>query len=242
MRPIARAHITKILAQLGLRIGGAPRPGEATIAWDVGTWFSDRAAARLPPGTINGECLDVSKSRVDREWAAAAGYSVAVDPTTWDGPLVRKSELNGVHDGRLLHGPLEARRDGYVYQRYVDAVEGTSSLELRTVVIDGEIPIVIRRWRQAANWHGTSTHAETIRAEDAYSPEEVGHLLAFAAAMRLEYGELDVLRDKTSGLIYVIDANRTPSGPPRKLAAAAGQDAAERMAAPFARLMAERWG
>jgi glutathione synthase/RimK-type ligase-like ATP-grasp enzyme len=113
-------------------------------------------------------------------------------------------------------------------------------LELRTVVIDGEIPIVIRRWRQASNWHANSTHAETLRTEDAYSPAEVAQLMAFAAAMRLEYGELDVIRDKATGLIYVIDANRTPTGPPRKLAAAAAQDAAARMAVPFARLLERR--
>jgi hypothetical protein len=109
------------------------------------------------------------------------------------------------------------------------------------VVIDGQIPLVIRRWRQAANWHAGTTRAELLRAEEAYSAEEIRHLLAFSAAMQLEYGELDVLRDKHSGLIYVIDANRTPSGPPKILAPAVALDAAERMAAPFARLLTARW-
>jgi hypothetical protein len=49
-------------------------------------------------------------------------------------------------------------------------------------------------------------------------------LLRFCAAIALDYGELDVLRDNDSGRIYVVDANRTPIRP-RGLAAA-DEDAA----------------
>ena len=46
-----------------------------------------------------------------------------------------------------------------------------------------------------------------------FSIAEQALLLGFARAMDLDYGELDVLRDEPSGLIYVVDANRTPSRP-----------------------------
>jgi hypothetical protein len=241
MRPVRRASITRIVERLGLRVGWSIRPGEPTIAWEVDTWFAPRFARQLPAKTINGLCLDISKSRVDSAWAAAAGYSVSVDPLTWSGPIVVKSERNGVHDGRVEHGPLSARRPDRVYQRYVDSVEGTSILEMRTVIVGGTIPIVIRRWRQAANWDRNSTRAEVSRTEDAYSNDEIRQLLAFAAAMNLDFAELDVLRDRNSGLIYVLDANRTPYGPPRSLSASDAAHAADAMSDAFARMMRERW-
>ena len=44
---------------------------------------------------------------------------------------------------------------------------------------------------------------------------------AFAAAMHLDYGGLDILRDRHDGRIYIVDANKTDMGPP---AAMRGQD------------------
>jgi len=32
--------------------------------------------------------------------------------------------------------------------------------------------------------------------------------------MALDYGELDVLRNKNDGKIYIVDVNNTPQGPP----------------------------
>jgi hypothetical protein len=41
--------------------------------------------------------------------------------------------------------------------------------------------------------------------------------LRLCREMRLDFGELDVLRDRHDGRIYVVDVNRTPWGPPRTL-------------------------
>lgn len=38
-------------------------------------------------------------------------------------------------------------------------------------------------------------------------------MLAFTAAIGLEYGELDVLRENGTGRLFVIDANPAPVGP-----------------------------
>lgn len=48
---------------------------------------------------------------------------------------------------------------------------------------------------------------------DIFSAAELAQLLDFGARIGLEYGELDVLRDRDSGRIYVVDVNRTPYGP-----------------------------
>ncbi|MEA2622219.1 MAG: hypothetical protein QOH61_1129 [Chloroflexota bacterium] len=240
MRPTPRAHLVRVIARLGVRIGSGVHPGEPTIAWETGTWLPDWAVQKLPGDAINRRCVDISKSRVDTEWAAAAGYTVAVDPLTWEGPMIVKAERNGVHDGRLVMGPLKSRRPGRVYQRFVDAVEGNSVIELRTAVIAGSVPNVIRRWRQAADWDAKTIRSEVHTAEAMYSAAEIAQLIRFADGLGLEYGELDVLRDQQSGRIYVLDANRTPYGPPRKLPEHEAALAVERMAQAFSSLL-ERW-
>lgn len=240
MLPTNRVHMRKILDRLGLRIGTTVGPPGATIAWDTGTGFSRRAAARLPSNAINARCLDISKSHVDRTWAAVCGYSIEIDPLITDGPIVVKSELNGRHDGRVMQGPLSGRRRGYVYQRYVDAIDDGKILELRTGLIGGDIPGVIQKWRPPYNWRSYTGRSAVQLATDVYSAEEIRQLIAFAGLMGLEYGELDVLRDKGNGRIYVLDANRTPYGPPKLLAAAEADRAADLMAEAFARLLAGR--
>ena len=35
--------------------------------------------------------------------------------------------------------------------------------------------------------------------------------------MHLDYGELDVLRNRDDGLLYIVDVNPTPWGPPNHL-------------------------
>ena len=51
--------------------------------------------------------MDISKTRVDEAFSKVFGYSPMVDPRTHAGPLVRKSERNGAHDGEIIIGPVE---------------------------------------------------------------------------------------------------------------------------------------
>lgn len=210
MRPEAASQIVWVLLRTGHRIGFSPRPTEVTIAWDTGTWFSEQAQRRLPTDAINGRCLDISKSLVDRAWSEVAGYSISVDPLTTEGPIVVKPEENGLHAGQILNGPLGRRRDGVVYQRLIDSRDGDRILSTRAVVIGSEIPLAYETSRPFPNWFKGPYETSPRRPADLYSPEERELLSRFALALGLEYGELDVLRDNGSGRIYVVDANRTP--------------------------------
>ena len=241
MRPHPLARITRICAVLGLRIGHGVQAGEPTIAWDAGTWLSSRSAAKLPPDAINGACLDISKSRVDEAWESVAGYSVEVDPLVTEGPLVIKSEVNSRHDGRIVAGPLRERKHGYVYQRLVDVQDGDSFLDLRPSIVGGQIATLVRCWRPANRWYMPPTRLVQDDPATEFSPAEMDLLLRFAARIGLDYGEVDVLRDKSSGLIYVVDANRTPYGPSAAMPSAEAAKVTARQAEAFSGLLASRW-
>ena len=46
------------------------------------------------------------------------------------------------------------------------------------------------------------------------SVKEYALIVRFCKEIGLDTGELDVLRDKDTGKIYIVDANNTPGGPP----------------------------
>ena len=49
--------------------------------------------------------------------------------------------------------------------------------------------------------------------EEVFSAAELMQLAAFCAAMKLDWGGLDVLREHESGRLYVVDVNKTDTGP-----------------------------
>jgi hypothetical protein len=62
-----------------------------------------KAGARL----INFGCNDISKTRVAAAFEIASGDSLSVDPLTFRGRMVEKSEANAAHDGRVIEGPMD---------------------------------------------------------------------------------------------------------------------------------------
>ena len=210
-RPLPRAQLVAILALLGVRIG-RDLDGGPQIAWQRGTWLTPPEVAQLSTYAINRGCTDVSKSRVDELWAAICGFSIAVDPLVTQGRLIEKTEENALHDWRIVNGPLRRRQPGKVYERFIDATAGQHFIQSRPVIMRGHMPLVYRIQFPRQHW---GAQAETFPAKvtDFYSEAEVDQILAFCAAIGLEYGELDVLRENGTGRLFVIDANPTPVRP-----------------------------
>jgi hypothetical protein len=236
MRPQPQAPISLILRRLGMRVGFRPRADETTIAWDSDTWFSRRSARRLPDNAINGRCLDVSKSKVADVFEHVAGYALAVDPTRFEGRIVIKPEENGRNVGQIVEGPLLRPERGKTYERLVDCRDGNYLVTCRPVIIGSEIAITYRKWRPYPSWFVGCVLSLPVPASELLSDDEQALLLSFAAEMGMDYGELDVLRDRHSGRIYVVDANRTP-GPPRNLPADMAGPTFDAMADAFRELL-----
>ena len=213
MRLEPTAALAHVLPRLGVRI--APFPGQAdlTVAWHTGTWIDKRDIDRLPDGALNRRCSDISKGTVDELWAQAAGYSIAVDPTTWHGKLVVKPQANAVRGGRIIDGPLPAPRTDCVYERLVDSRKDERIRSSRAMVAAGEILLAYDRWRPYPHWFSGPEETTPAPAADLYSADEQAALVRFAQLIGLEFGEIDVVRDNDSNLIYGIDANRTPVRP-----------------------------
>lgn len=175
-------------------------------------------SGHVPVRQINGGCTDISKTRVDQVFAQIFGYSLAIDPRSWRGDAVEKSDENGTHDGRVVQCPYPPK-PGKVYQRLlVSSDNGATVIDYRSPTIGGQIPLVFIKKRPInQRFANHNTSVQLAEAKSIFSPDELLLLSQFCAAMGLDFGGLDVLRDREDGRIYVVDVNKTDMGPPIKL-------------------------
>jgi len=165
---------------------------------------------------LNGRCTDISKTRVEEVFERIFGYSLAVDPTVHVGKVVVKSQINAVHDGRIVEGPIEAADPANSYQRFIEnCYDGKMTEDIRVPVVGGEIPLVyLKRRPIAIRFDNENTEAVMVETLEALSQGEVEKLIAFSHEIGLDFGGLDVLRCRESGKIFVVDVNKTDMGPP----------------------------
>lgn len=222
---------------------------EDTATADIVMHFDDSTECQpvmpqVKPGAhlLNFGCNDISKSRVSAAFEKASGESLSVDPTTFKGRMVEKSEMNAAHDGRILEGPLEAPVEGKSYQRLIDnEIPGGLVEDLRCCLVGGK-PVVVFRKRRPLERRFLNENVEVLLDEprNCYSPDEIRVIEAFAAEIGLDWGGVDVLRDRATGKIFIVDANKTDMGPPVALKLGAKLRATRRMARAFAERFATK--
>jgi len=200
------------LRQAGIQSG---TPADLTIH------FSDQTYVKLPfteQPNINGRCQDISKTHVAETFETIFGYSLTIDPTEATEPFLEKGELNGTHDGRIVEHPMTPQAN-HVYQKLIDnRTQDGTVLDYRCPTVFGEIPLVFLKERPI-NQRFANMNSRVRLAEPSacFSPEEIRKISAFCAAMNLDWGGLDVLRDAKDGRIYIVDVNKTDMGPPLSL-------------------------
>ena len=240
-RPYAVLYKLAVLA--GYRMTSNPEaPCDAVFLWDdetrsaVGPFRGDEAA-------INRRCTDIGKGHVSAVFEDVFGYPIEVDPTTYEGRVVKKSDENATHDGEVIDCPIPADLvfPGYVYQKAVDnrRDDAEGFYEYRVPVFRGGSPVVYVKYRPVGARFKAFDGAEVVAPESVFTEEERGRIAAFTEALDMEYGELDVLRDRGDGRIYVVDANKTPSGPARGFAREQSVRALHALLPAFEALVAE---
>ncbi len=238
--PSGSFAIYKILLLLGYRITNNPKQQfDLGIKWKNTTQSPvDEVLYELSANhyILNINCNDISKSNVDQIFQSVFGYGVAIDPLSYIGECVVKSELNAQHDGKVVSCPITAVEPGVVYNKIVDnQVENDMVLDLRFPIFKNVIPHVYLKYRPLGRrFANINMKVDLVQCvDDVFSANEVSLLMKFCEKIGLDYGELDVLRDKKDGRIYVVDVNNTPYGPPKKLAPNEGLIALQKIAQTF---------
>lgn len=198
-------------AWIGARDTDRPEEADAVVYFEDATWGGGATSVVTP--CINGRCTDVSKSRVTEVFEEVFGYPLAIDPETHTGPAVEKSELNGAHDGSVIECP-QPRRAGYVYQRLIETGEGDFVEDLRAPCVAGKlVTVFIKRRLRVHRFANANASVRLAEPGALFSQSELDQIEEFARAMKLDWGGLDILRDRASGQIYIVDVNKTDMPP-----------------------------
>jgi hypothetical protein len=222
--PYFKAAPYQICLLLGYDVTNNPkRRFDAAIKWKRYATFapndpvlSDLAAQNS--SVVNINCDDVSKSYIDTIFHTVFGYSITVDPLTYTGKCVVKSNLNAQHDGKIISCPIGETEPDVVYQKLVDnTVEDGKVLDMRVPVFKDRIPLVYvylkKNLTAEQRFHGYTSliSVQLVEVHDIFAEEEIRGIISFCQTIGLDYGELDVLRDQTDKRIYIVDANNTPT-------------------------------
>lgn len=219
-RPGKRFIMYKICLMLGYRKSKDPK-GRFDLAMK---WSNDTIAPvdenleKLAGSQkiINIECNDDSKPLVHRSFSAVFGYGFDLDPTAFRGTAVKKSVFNGLHDGVLIDCPIPAREKGFVYEKLINNETGDGLIEdIRIPIFRDRMPFAYLKYRpREKRFEKTNTKVILTEVETVLTPDEIQKVGMFCRKAGLEYGELDVLRDRDDGRIYIIDLNNIPGGMP----------------------------
>jgi hypothetical protein len=237
--PHRRSVIFKICRRLGVRISTIATPHtDLAVHWRDSTFstFGLRLSNRV--NILNLDCDDISKEKVSRVFAEVFGYSASVDPTAFRGRCVEKSNVNALHDGRIIDCPIATASPGSVYQILIaNEADEKYVRDLRAPVLKNEIPFVYFKYKLLRErFTNAVARVEIEDTAKVFSAAEIENILAFCRKMGLDYGELDVLRDRHNGRIYIIDMNKTPWGPPQGISEAGKKFALRRLAETFERI------
>ncbi|MFM1931308.1 MAG: hypothetical protein RL226_611 [Bacteroidota bacterium] len=220
--PSKKTTIYKIAKHLRMRLTNKPVENAACVLF-----FEDATDKSQINNNIlnhysmvlNAKCSDISKKRVDAVFNDVFGYNTFIDPVSFHGTAVQKSDENAKHDGRYITCPVETIEDGCVYQKVIDnRTEDGFALDYRVVVIGKEIAACYGKYK---DWNVRFTNevrfSRLIDPLSLFSSAEQGAILNFCEKMNADFCELDVLKDNQDGRYYIVDLNTTPFGPPAGL-------------------------
>lgn len=188
------------------------READVLIHWRNATEWGD-PPPDLDRRAINGRVRDISKRHVNELHGTVFGYDLEPEPDAIE--FVAKSDRNATHDGRIVGRP--SGEAGVVTQRLIDnRLDAHMVTDFRVVLFDGRIALCVVRYRPVTNrflGQGFSLLAVLAHPDACFSPAEQAQLAAMCDAAGADWAELDVLRDRGSGRLYVVDVNPTPGAP-----------------------------
>lgn len=166
---------------------------------------------------INDQAFDISKHFIDSIHEKVFGYSTLIDPITYTGKGVEKSNLNAKHDGKIIQFPLDKIEVDNIYQIIIDNSEDKLYVDYRVCLVKSEIPIIYKKYKTEENRFTNNILKAELALKECIPIAIQEKIIEFCKAAGCNFCELDVLKDNFTNLWYVIDINKTPYGPPAVL-------------------------
>ncbi len=239
--PSRKATIYRIARELSLQVTNhLSNKAELAIFYEYSTYKEEYqvlekfAASGLR--VLNLHSRSIGKFHVDNIHQEVFGYATRIDPTQYQGLCVKKSDVNALHDGTIIQCPIGQVEEGFIYQMLIDNKNDKGLFEdIRVAVVGNELPIAYLKSRKPAEQFGHRSRAELVDVHHVLSETEISQVKAFVIKSKLEYAEIDILRHRGDGRIYIIDVNDTPQSARDNLSRDLLQDNIRTLATSFKR-------
>lgn len=218
--PSKKTTIFKIANHLGFRITNKLIRNPKLVIYFEDITHGATASLKQHYSTycLNEKCIDISKRRVDQVHLNVFGYNTFIDPREFVGKAVQKSDVNALHDGKIITCPLAEVEANSVYQILLDnQVDENYVVDFRVPVMRSSIPFFYKKFKtHAVRFTNEVSYATLHQTNEEFSDEEQKLIISFAREMGVDFCELDIIRHR-NGKLYIIDVNKTPYGPPSGL-------------------------
>ncbi|MEA3448119.1 MAG: hypothetical protein U9Q98_06675 [Bacteroidota bacterium] len=213
--PSRRSTIYSLAKQLNYNVTNRPHNKfDFAIYWEYLTFrkeFEYLESIARHKKVINLYSRDISKKTVDQAVKSVFGYSTFINPLIYKGKIVKKNDINAIHDGTVLNGPVDKKEDGYIYQVLINnTTDDGMVVDIRVPIIFGALSFVYEKFKPEKDRFGHPATSHVRNIHDMLSDKEIQDINRFCEHTNLEFGELDVLRDRDSGKIFIVDVNNTP--------------------------------
>ncbi len=162
---------------------------------------------------------NILKTYLEEYFYEAFGYHTRIDPQLFNGKAVCRSEYNETHSGTIVECPVDEVKKDCIYQVLIDNrnVEGLFE-EIRVPIIGKIIPYVYITLKEQNARFETRAQKVLLEEMDKYiSKDEKTKILKFTSSIGLDFGEIDVMRHRFNGKLYIVNVNNTPYGPQANL-------------------------
>ena len=184
---------------------------------------------------VNLYSRDISKTKVDEVFLEVFGYSTKIDPTEYEGKAVCKSDINAIHNYYVIECPIEEKpaEDAFYQVLINNEVENDRVEDIRIPIVKGTLKNCYLKHRQLGNRFKNPIYTKITPIGELLSDREIALINRMAEKMHLELGEIDALRNRDDGKLYIIDVNNTPQGPPSGISRQEGKQTIRELAAAF---------
>lgn len=215
--PKKKSALSATFQSLGYHIHKDPeQPADFMISWEDAT-FKEDVSKQFPAmkNSWNVGCTDIGKTVTDEVFQEVFSYSTRVDPTTHQGKMLEKSEINALHEARVIKGPISKPKEGYIYQLVLNnQVKGYLYEDVRVTYINGEIPFCYLNYRlKGKRFSNKKFSAKLVEKSTVITKDEELLIRSFCQQMKVDYAEMDCIRNRDDRKLYIIDVNTTAFGP-----------------------------
>ncbi|MGI9627861.1 MAG: hypothetical protein ACR2QM_13575 [Longimicrobiales bacterium] len=207
----------QIMALLGYKATDDPEDRAVlSLKWIDDTYpVADHSTLELASSRrlMNVGTWDISKDRVSELMEQVFGYTATIDPTQFEGQAVKKGNLNATEEASIVECPIDRASvdPDAVYQEVLgpDLLDGWIQEHRVTWLVDRIVTATERLRLPEQRFEYDGAQISVVRVQDIYTADESRRIAQFAKAMKLDYGDIETMRD-SRGRLHVLDVNPTP--------------------------------